>query len=597
MRCLTWLTGRFFTSSQWGSFLDTQLLYIDSVKPILQNFLLDSSLPIEDLLMTREPAVSEKCFSVINFGTFCNVFPAGVWARHTCVQRIGVALSGRGQACVELVAQKITGELEILSQQIVTLNSSLQASGLEVDLDPNLVNLFVRVMEQSEDVLISGGCFFSSDVLPRSDSSLAIVICTFRREEFVKKNVDQILRFIDRWPDVCPVECIVVDNDGGLKFRSHESLTLLKNKCNTGGSGGFARGIIEAYERNSSSHILIMDDDIVFHSELIFRLLALLKYASDESFAVGGVMLRLQQPELIHEWGARFPGHSVPLRSGVDVMDMNSFLPEDSIVDYNAWTCFCYPVKSRPLPLPFFVRGDDSEFGLRTRFDTVIVPSIAVWHHAFTTDSAFMRYLSFRNEMVINCLYPQQSRFPFLRIFLSVFYFCMLYRYSTAQIVLDAVNDFLKGPSELEKNDYSSLMRRYRSWPEHGADALPDTFDDENYQMTMNRPTGGLAFTLSALTFNGHFFPADKSVRHASSANWAYALERNFRSSSIYYWNEDRKTGYVARRSLKKAFRISLSTIVTVGYFCIKYARVKKEYRHKKDYLTSIQFWKNYLQL
>jgi len=46
---------------------------------------------------------------------------------------------------------------------------------------------------------------------------------------------------------------------------------LIPNK-NVGGSGGFARGLVEALQENTYSHFLFMDDDIELDSESIYRL-------------------------------------------------------------------------------------------------------------------------------------------------------------------------------------------------------------------------------------------------------------------------------------------------------------------------------------
>lgn len=78
--------------------------------------------------------------------------------------------------------------------------------------------------------------------------SLAVVICTFKREEYVKSNVKSLCDFARRKEE--DVTVYVIDNGQTLKSEDVEGALLFKNK-NLGGSGGFTRGMIEAYRAQS----------------------------------------------------------------------------------------------------------------------------------------------------------------------------------------------------------------------------------------------------------------------------------------------------------------------------------------------------------
>lgn len=307
-------------------------------------------------------------------------------------------------------------------------------------------------------------------------------------------------------------------------------------------------------------------------------------------------MLRSQEPQIVQEWGAVFPGNPIGLRTGHSVAGAEGLLPLSDDFDYNAWTCFCYPVSGEPLPFPFFIRGDDCEFGLRNNFRKVMLTGVGVWHHAFVVDSALMRFMTLRNELVINALFPRNGIVPYIRILCGPVYFALLFRYDTAHLVLDAIDAFLQGPDQFKDNDYSDLLKKYADYPEHGTQPVPYTFDAANFECTMLRP-GGIWDRLKSLaTINGHLWGGSK-VAHSSAKSSDNSLGRGYDAGVIVYWNADRKTGYVARKSLRRFIRVVLRNVYVGMRFLFRFKQARRGYQSRREELTSHSFWARFLQI
>ena len=138
------------------------------------------------------------------------------------------------------------------------------------------------------------------------NTKIGIDICTFRRESFVLGNLQRIRREVIEKEDSLlhgHLEVFISDNGQTLDAKSLNSdiIHIVPNR-NVGGAGGFTRGMIEILKANQQgagiTHVLVMDDDIVFSLDVLYRTYLLLCLRKDkyENAFVGGAMLRLDKP-------------------------------------------------------------------------------------------------------------------------------------------------------------------------------------------------------------------------------------------------------------------------------------------------------------
>lgn len=120
---------------------------------------------------------------------------------------------------------------------------------------------------------------------------------------------------------------------------------------------------------------------------------------------------------------------------------------------YAAWWYCVIPVSvidREGLPLPIFVRTDDVEYSLRAHAKIMTMNGICVWHAPFKQrySAAVERYQMPRNVLIgqfTSGMAPMSDFIGDLKIGFELE--LKKYNYDNAALVLDAFEDFLKGPS------------------------------------------------------------------------------------------------------------------------------------------------------
>ena len=129
------------------------------------------------------------------------------------------------------------------------------------------------------DVTIYGGHYggeFDDENERTVELSLATTTCW--KEEYIKKNVERLKKgILDLDEEIgSHFRIHIVDNGRTLSredFPEDERIYYHSNK-NVGGSGGFARGMIESRSQTSkATHVLLMDDDVMILPDSILELI------------------------------------------------------------------------------------------------------------------------------------------------------------------------------------------------------------------------------------------------------------------------------------------------------------------------------------
>ena len=132
---------------------------------------------------------------------------------------------------------------------------------------------------------------------------LGIVICTYNNEARLKQNIQGLIAS-KVWHEEKPI--LALANNGTIEDESWlpQERFIKFDQKNLGGAGGFGRGIYEVVygqlKERDITHILLMDDDVKFHPEVISRAIAFHK-KSQQPVVIGGSMLKLEDPTFLHE--------------------------------------------------------------------------------------------------------------------------------------------------------------------------------------------------------------------------------------------------------------------------------------------------------
>ena len=222
--------------------------------------------------------------------------------------------------------------------------------------------------------------------------------------------------------------------------------------------------------------MLLLDDDAEAEPEGILRALAFNDFAIKPTI-VGGHMLNANERTLLHSFGERVNLYTfwwdsvIPELRGVDLAQQrirtSRLLNQRVDVDYNGWWMCLIPkrvLRSVGLSLPFFIKWDDAEYGLRARdhgFPTVTLPGMAAWHVPWGEKDDgldWQAYFHQRNRWVSALLHspyshggslPSKSLASDMKHLLSM-------QYSAAELRMRALEDVLRGPEHL----HSTLATR-----------------------------------------------------------------------------------------------------------------------------------------
>ena len=416
-----------------------------------------------------------------------------------------------------------------------------------------------------------------------------------------------------RDPDFVHFLIFVVDNGRTLTPEDLPEEVRLFPNANAGGSGGFTRGLMEiqqAARQENITHALLMDDDVLLEPEALLRTYTLLSLAKAEyrDGVVGGAMLRLDKKSVLVESGALWNrGWLISRKKGLDVSLPGACLEseEEEPVDYTAWWYTCLPLslaREDNLPLPFFVRGDDVEYGLRNARHILLLNGICIWHEPFENKyAAYTEYYILRNQLIANAIHNRAFSLQEIRSYVKnrVMEEVYMYRYRSAQLLMDAVEDFLKGVDWLKQTDAQALHQEILK--KGGTFLSPEEtaqlFDPESYNKSIAKKTELPFFhkVMRRLTVNGTFLPAAVPM---VSVPVLGNLEINvYRAEKALYYDKATGRGFVARKDAKQAKDCLKRLHRVERRLSAEYEKTNNQFRQRYRELTNRKFWQTYLGL
>lgn len=416
-------------------------------------------------------AAGDGCFvlragEVADFFTYFNSFSLMKWRRYTSLRALFLRVCLEGEAVVEVVGGTASSEA-VLAREVVT-------DGVQQIAIPENEAVLVGVrIEARRDCLLRrlAWCGRFDAYRPKR---IGAVICTFRREVYVKRTMEVLRAFQEThdWLDV-----LVVDNGRTLPLVESRRFRVIGNP-NYGGSGGFTRGMMEYVQRGGVDAVLLMDDDISLETGVLERMQSLLsgvrlEYA--ESF-LGGAMLDMQHPAVQVENTGYWNGIRLyPLGRGRH-LSLKEELLRNELEDqrenqYAAWW-FCVMPLSRietlGYPLPVFLKGDDMEYGMRNQRPLMCMNGIGVWHEAFEKKvSDVVNYFSDRNMLILNLFAGGCARWKTMVMIFGRLTKRLIRRgagWGAVRMFSLALQDFRRGPEALTRlpaDEKFALVKSY----------------------------------------------------------------------------------------------------------------------------------------
>ena len=600
----------------------------------------------------------------IGFLTYFNSLSCGKWRKYTNAGPMWLHIELAGDPCsIELVgireedvppemapdplgdpvASEIKCDIsETPKGALVRFEGSSDFTAVEVPVDDEgLVLAGFNLHSKGATALRASYWFTVIDEKAIRPIKLALATTTFKKEQYVVPNIEAVKREVLESDDaiVDAFHMYVVDNGSTLdaKTLSGDGVTVIPN-ANVGGAGGFARGMMAALEGEDVpdgfgfTHVLLMDDDVTVFPESFKRTFNLLSLAREEykDAFINGAMLQAHRPS------AQFEDVAFVMKTGA-YRRIKGYLFMDTLADvamnevldvevpgaYGAWWYSCIPVsaiKKNGLPLPVFFRCDDVEYGMRCKPTYMTMNGICVWHDAF--DDRFRAsvdgYQYMRNFPIVMACSGNVNLTPhMLRAARMTMLFVRSLGYETAELILDGLEDYMKGPGVIMAPDGERIFKENNARCENllpldeaiaaavrEHPGLAKRLHDYQPDMMMLRTNVPLPITKSlrlfrTLPYDKHMLPdallSDEPGTTYYGAPSSLPGTGQVARRVIVACSRDGSRAHVRvmDRERERSIRRRLKNVMT-DY--LKNGRhVEQAYRDAMPEMTSVAFWKDYL--
>jgi GT2 family glycosyltransferase len=455
------------------------------------------------------------------------------------------------------------------------------------------------------------------------NKKIAYVICTYKREEYVKKNVEIFSKFIIDNPDLAEFfHLYIIDNGKTLDIESNTNKYIsVFHNLNSGGAGGFTRGIIEVMKSKEKDYdnIILMDDDGLLFPESLKRTLCLINYLKEQykSFFINGVFLNLYDTNsLLGQFSVQNQENMRPknLYGQLDLSEYSNILQISEPLDvdyirkvYNNITCTwgycCFPVniiETNGLPLPLFIYGDDVEFSWRNKKANIIMLNgIAFWHRpvSFARNTINYRFFAQRNIIILNILYGRNFHIK-IKKFLKSYFFDLLrtYDYIGIKLFLHALDDILRGDSMFDDDPENKLIKIYNIYNSYKLKITPYKFKSEFATPKLSKKQNLILSKLYKYSFYGLLVPNFLFKNVSISFGGNFNINCMF-SKRILAINPVERT--VQHRFFDRKLHIYYTYLFYRKLYAITkiYNKLRSEFINARKRTSTLIFWKNYLKL
>lgn len=469
--------------------------------------------------------------------------------------------------------------------------------------------------------LEDGSCFYGGRYLTSAEGDwsvrAALNICTFKREEYVTRNVKNIRDVLLENPKSSirdSLEVFVVDNGQTLKgcLPENPHIHWFPNR-NYGGSGGFTRGLIEALERKDQlTHVIMCDDDLYMDPHILEKMIHFLQVLRPEyrDLHIHGGMFALDEPTFQTEASALWHHRGLP-RKPLEMQESFNLLMNETEepFDYTGWWLTCMPLsvaERNGLPFPLFIKCDDTEYGLRNEQHVLILNGIGVWHEAFDKKySAHLEYFFSRNDMVIESFHGiLGGRLRVLSWFSGwVLKHLFMQRYEAVYFKLRGMEDYMKGVDFFKTQQEDLLLKdllshNMKQYTKEELKQMGYRLDREMLEKSNRHHTCRKERIRNYLTLYGNLIPSRfyqkeynvVDMQHSDPCHYAFCKH-------VLMWNPKEKKGAVTTASFRTFWKYFFWMCRLNLLWLIKGKKLEKEYQRRGGELTSLEFWKDHLGL
>lgn len=575
----------------------------------------------------------------VDFFTYFNACSLAKWKKYAGIKRVYLHLEFANEA----INKEYACTIQFFGRSYLDSAASSLASGVRLTStmgktkENGSLVFDLLIPETDYEVIgfaldVRGGvvlekAYYYARVAEEQINPVKIALCTttFLKEDYIIPNIELVKNEVLAADDVIAknFHMFVIDNGRTLDAEalSDEGVTVLPNP-NVGGSGGFARGMMEAMKHDENfTHVLLMDDDVSISTESLRRTFNLLSLATGKykNAFINGAMLVAEEPNRQFEDVSYVvnSGAYTSVKSNKYYMDQQQYIVRNEHIDveipkaYGAWWFSCIPVSAIEqvgLPLPLFVRCDDVEYGMRAKPIYMTMNGICVWHDGFMGRSraSVDSYQYVRNFLIMIAMTDCSSQDLFmLRMERALRLQLRVMSYDAADLILDGIADYLKGPDYFASLNGEEVIKRNAKKNEKlvPLDELAEPYRNVSYNKRLLGDQScikPLLKLMRTLPYDRHLLP-DVLLRDTPEAVFYSGLSilspRTIGTKTLVAIDLEGNQGAVRHMDRERYQQIMDRWKALKSELKERGDEVRAAYKEAQPYLTSTEFWEKYLGL
>ncbi|MBR3676879.1 MAG: hypothetical protein IKN71_07075 [Alphaproteobacteria bacterium] len=556
--------------------------------------------------------------NVYEFDTWMNAFSSKIYHTYCDLGKLYLSLDIEGSYKVVVFGS----ELNDVFSRIDTTLLEQDCSGKSVIEIPNPAaydGIAFKIFEaKDKPIKIKGGAW-CTDKEPLRDNKLAVITCTFKREEYVTRNIALFENFLKENPSLKhKMKYILSDNGKTLPASLNSDNVNIHPNINAGGAGGFTRGIIEAlHDKETFDRVLLMDDDVEIFPESFYRVLLMSDYLKEEhkDAFINGAMVNLYNKDMYFEtiavdnnyWVAHYypPRSLFEYTNVLQVLNIPQGVQQGALGMKSAGWWYCSfavdTIKDRGLPLPFFIRSDDLEWSFRNNDKAFIwLNGVNVWHAPFEwrCSKVMEIYFTIRNVFFARMLHTKDFKKNFRKWFWTrLNNVISTYDYTSAELFIMALEDILKGPDAFKVNpeekfkELNAVQKQVK---------YIDCFDkaelEEVFYKKVHKVAGWRKF-LYRITTRGLHCPDCFYEKEGKAIEWYPPVPDFIMIKEVKVYNVLTGKYEVRKLDKKKSLFYRQKGKALLDEIYNRYEELEKKAKTAFAEFTTEEFWRDYLGL
>jgi hypothetical protein len=272
-------------------------------------------------------------------------------------------------------------------------------------------------------------------------------------------------------------------------------------------------------------------------------------------------------------------------------------------IHYGGWWFYAFSINEvKHYAFPFFVRGDDIQFGLLNKHTICSMNGIGCWGDDFGfKNGPLPMYLDTRNHLIQKIAVLNAGCFSTILVAIKFFVVAVLsYNYAMAQSVTLALTHVLKGSQFWIDNIDMVEIREQIGAFSINEKMMPINLSSHKVKKPkIIKNESGIRYIFRLTTFNGFLLPSFclKNRMMIQEKGKKYRFNSMFRYKKILHYYPPYKLGYITEHNKLLFFKELFRFIWQILLFILRFSKLKKEYQKNLPYLTSEKFWREVYKL